>query len=275
MYKILVNGQETTDVDVNDRGFNYGDGLFETIAVRGGQPLLWRRHMVRLGEGCERLGIAAPDGAVLDKEARQLCDGVDQAVLKIIVTRGVGGRGYSPAGCGRPTRVTAVYPWPQYPPRFFDDGVALRLCRTRLATGGALTGLKHLNRLEQVLARGEWDDPAVPEGLMLDGEDHIVEGTMTNVFMVFDGVLTTPALDRAGVAGVMRGLVLDTAQRAGIACSIRDISLQELSAAEEVFVCNSVIGVWPVISVDRRVFSPGPVTRRIAESVYEISRLKD
>lgn len=275
MYKILVNGQETAAVDVTDRGFNYGDGLFETIAVRDGRPLLWQRHMVRLREGCKRLGIATPDVVVLKEEAQRLCEGLARAVLKIIVTRGAGGRGYGPAGCDLPTRVTSVYPWLQYPRGFYTEGVTLRVCQTRLAGGGALAGLKHLNRLEQVLARGEWDDPETQEGLMLDGDGRIIEGTMTNVFMVFNGVLTTPSVDRAGVAGVMRGLIMDTVRQWGVTCTVGDIPLQGLSGADEVFVCNSLIGVWPVKSVDEWTFVPGPVTRRIVGSVYEISRLSD
>ncbi len=273
MYKTLVNGLEATVVDVTDRGFSYGDGLFETLAVHDGRPLLWERHMARLREGCERLTIAAPDVSVLEHEAQRLCEGLARAVFKVIVTRGSGGRGYCPAGGSAPTRVTAVSPWPQYPQRYFSDGVALRVCRTRLAVGGALAGLKHLNRLEQVLARGEWDGTDIAEGLMLDSEDRIIEGTMTNVFLVQKGVLTTPDVHRAGVAGVMRGLIMDMAKQSGITCAVRDISLQALDHADEVFVCNSLIGLWPVRCVDHWVFDTGPVTRRIAQSVREISKL--
>ncbi len=267
MHKMLINGTEVDRLDANDRGFQYGDGLFETIAVRDGRALLWERHMARLREGCERLGIVPPDLAVLAQEAHALCGGAARAVLKVIVTRGSGGRGYSPSGCDTPTRVLAVYPWPQFPQRWFTDGVALRLCRTRLALGGALAGLKHLNRLEQVVARGEWDDPDIAEGLMLDGGDHIIEGTMSNVYLVRQGVLATPDVSLAGVAGVMRGLIMDIARQSDITCEVRNIPLQELSRADEVFVCNSLVGVWPVSAIDRWKFAIGPVTRRIARSI--------
>lgn len=267
MSKILVNGRETTHVDASDRGFNYGDGLFETIAVHDGRPLLWERHMERLRAGCGRLAIAVPDEDLLAREAHGLCTGLVRAVLKIIVTRGAGGRGYSPSRHDAPTRVMAVYPWPEYPQRFFTDGTVLRVCRTRLASGGALAGLKHLNRLEQVLARGEWHDPDIAEGLMLDSEERVIEGTMTNVFMVYDGELTTPDLSRAGVAGVMRGLVMDVAQQTGITCVVRDVPLQELPQADEIFICNSLIPVWAVKSIDRWKFATGPVMRRIAQLV--------
>ena len=132
-----------------------------------------------------------------------------------------------------------------------------------------LAGLKHLNRLEQVLARGEWDDPDIAEGLMLDADANVIEGTVTNVFMVRNSSLITPEVNRAGVAGVMRGLILDLAGRSDIPCTVRDIRLQELAAADEVFVCNSLIQLWAVKSIGDWAFAPGPVTRRIAELVAQ------
>jgi 4-amino-4-deoxychorismate lyase len=275
MYRVLVNGVETSHIDVSDRGFQYGDGLFETIAVRDGRPLLWRRHITRLRRGCDYLGIDAPDAAGLESEARGLCDGLARAVLKIIVTRGVGGRGYKPSGCGPATRVLAVHAWPQYPPRAGTEGVALRVCGTRLATGGVLAGLKHLNRLEQVLARGEWDAPDIAEGLMLDEADHVIEGTMSNVFIARGGTLFTPDVSRAGVAGVVRGLILDNAERTGVTCVIKPVQLQELPQADEVFICNSLTGVWPVKSIEQWQYTPGPLARRFAELVGAAEMTED
>jgi len=260
---ILVSGEETRRVDVGDRGLHYGDGLFETFAVRDGVPELWRAHLRRLAHGCARLGIPAPDEGLLAREAGQVCSSVKRGVLKIIVTRGSGGRGYRPPEQIQPTRVVALYPWPEYPDAYGSEGVAVRACTTPLGRNPALAGLKHLNRLEQVLARGEWAEAEWDEGLMLDSDGHVVEGTMSNVFMVRAGGLVTPDLSQCGVAGVMRELIMDIAHGLGIGCNTERISLDELKKAEELFLCNSLTRIWPVRDVEGTRYGRGPVTQRI------------
>jgi 4-amino-4-deoxychorismate lyase len=264
---ILINGVATDRVDALDRGLHYGDGLFETLAVRAGLPLLWQRHMQRLTAGCERLGIPSPDESLLEQEAAQLCAGVAQGVLKIIVTRGTGGRGYRPPPAPQPTRVVALYPWPDYPPA--TQGIMLRVCATRLAQNPALAGMKHLNRLEQVLARNEWDDPAIVEGVMLDSVGRVISGTMSNLFLVKAGALFTPDVTQCGVAGVMRGLILDVAARLGMTARIGAITLNDVLEADEVFVCNSLVGLWPVRQLAGRRYPHGPFSTRIAAEIRE------
>lgn len=260
---ILINGEQTEIVSVKDRGLHYGDGVFETLAVRDGVPELWRAHLRRLAQGCARLGIPAPDGGLLAHEAAQVCAGVLRGVLKIIVTRGGGGRGYGPPERAHPTRVVALYPWPEYPDAYISEGVALRVCATPLGCNPALAGLKHLNRLEQVLARGEWSGAEWAEGLMLDGAGHVIEGTMSNVFMVRDGALVTPDLSQCGVVGVMRELIVDVANGLGIGCNTGHISLDEFKNAQELFLCNSLIRIWPVRELEGARYGLGPVTQRI------------
>ena len=152
---ILVNGVPTEMVPVQDRGFQYGDGLFETLAIREGRPLRWLAHMERLARDCAILGIPAPPEAVLAAEADRLCSEQQRCVLKLTVTRGCGGRGYAPPPEPEPTRVLALHDWPAYPRSFWNEGISAVVCRTRLAHQPQLAGLKHLNRLEQVLARRE------------------------------------------------------------------------------------------------------------------------
>jgi 4-amino-4-deoxychorismate lyase len=264
---ILINGSPSDQLPVSDRGLQYGDGLFETIAVRGGVPEYWTAHWARLRAGCERLGIPAPDRMSLRDEAQRLCSGLERAVLKIIVTRGSGGRGYRPPAQPAPTRILSVHPWPEYPHSFSKEGVRLRLCETQLGRNSRLAGIKHLNRLEQVLGRAEWDDPMVPEGIMRDEAGHVVEGTMSNLFMVRQGGLLTPDLTSCGVSGIARAMILSLAERGGIACEVRQLGEQDLWAADEVFVCNSVIGVWPVHAIEERQYGAGPVTRRLAAAL--------
>jgi len=265
----LVNGVAADSLAVTDRGLLYGDGLFETLAVRNGRPQRWARHLARLQDGCERLSIPLPDGSLLAAEAERLCTGVDRAVLKIIITRGPGSRGYRPEAALAPTRVVQCLPDPGYSQACARDGIAARLCALRLGHNPALAGLKHLNRLEQVLARSEWNNDNIREGLLADQAGNLVEGTMSNVFLVHGDTLLTPDLARCGVSGIMRGLLLELAGHAGIACAVRDVALEELQQAEELFVCNSLAGIWPVVQCNDRAYTVGGVTRTLQRLLEE------
>lgn len=251
---MLINGKPGDTVCALDRGLQYGDGLFETLAVAGGRPALWERHMRRLMSGCRRLGLPAPPRELLFSECRAVSAAGQRGVLKILLTRGAGGRGYRPASAAEPTRIVVFHPWPEYPQQWWRDGIRLRICVTRLGENPALAGLKHLNRLEQVLARAEWDDPGIAEGLMLDFSGQVVEGTMTNLFLLRDGALLTPDLGRCGVAGVMREVVMDVARERGIPVAESNLTLQELEQADALFMTNSVIGIWPVMALEGRRF---------------------
>lgn len=263
---ILINGAPAATIAVSDRGLQYGDGLFETLAVRDGVPRLWERHLQRLARGCERLSIPAPDYDLLREEAEQVGTGMRRGVLKLIVTRGSGGRGYRPPISPQPTRIVSVHPWPPYPDTWRREGITVRVCRQRLARNPRLAGLKHLNRLEQVLARSEWNDPLVPEGLMQDDSNHVIEGTQSNLFIVHDGRLITPDLSESGVEGIMRGLILEIGSALGYACEIRSVNLSDLFQAQELFLCNSLIGIWPVRRLQEAVYpAPGPLTARLTE----------
>jgi len=242
----LINGCPCDVMPVTDRGLLYGDGLFETLAIRAGQPLLWAQHMRRLQRGCGRLGIPLPDTGLLHAEMQQLCHGIEAAVLKIIITRGSGGRGYLPPADCHPSRILSRHPWPEYPPTLSREGIQARLCTHRLPDNPVLAGIKHLNRLDQVLARAEWDEPGIREGLMLDQQGHVIEGTMSNVFAIEAGKLITPSLQQSGVAGILRDEILAWARSHGILHDILPLPLARLRQAECVFVCNSLIGIWPL-----------------------------
>ena len=279
LLSILINGHPVEQISVLDRGFQYGDGLFETLRISNGQPQHWSRHMARLLNGCERLGIATPDLECLKAEAERLSrafvDGSganEQAVLKITVTRGSGGRGYAATGVQESTRVLAVSPAPEFPASHATQGVKLRLCEMRLGENPALAGIKHLNRLEQVLARAEWDDPDIAEGLLLDNHNNVIEGTMSNLFCVqaLEGaqpVLLTPALSRCGVRGVTRDRILEAAAKLNIPHRETDVQLHDLQQASEMFISNSLIGIWPVRQFMERKYEVGPVTRRLSTAL--------
>jgi 4-amino-4-deoxychorismate lyase len=268
---ILVNGQEAASIAVLDRGFQYGDGCFSTLEIRDGLPVLLSRHLQRLARDCAQLHIPCTDAdvAVLADEARRLAAAGRDGVLKIILTRGAGGRGYRCPEPPQPSRVLSFHPRPVYPQTWFEDGVTVRLCRLRLGINPALAGAKHLNRLEQVLARQEWTDAETAEGLLLDAAGWVAEGTLSNVFWLRDGVLQTPRLDRCGVAGVMRELVLELAGRLGITVRQGRYRLPQVLQADEVFLTNSLIGLWPVRRLQERQWQPGPYTRRLAAAVEQ------
>lgn len=238
-----------------DRGLAYGDGLFETMAVVEGEPVLWDAHLARLTAGCARLGIPAPDPQQLAGEAARLCHGHPRAVLKLVYTRGSGGRGYAPPAPAAPVRILSVHPWPTVSGHAGREGVRVRVCQTRLARQPALAGMKHLNRLEQVLARQEWNDPDIAEGVMCDTHGQVIEGVMSNLFVVKDGQLWTPDLSECGVAGIMRAYLLARCSSRGVSATIAPMSLASLHDADEVLLCNSVIGIWPV----RELLSPAAV----------------
>jgi len=259
---VLINGSARGPLSAADRGLLYGDGLFETIAVSDGIPRLWQRHMDRLRAGCYRLGIAVPDPTTLWREALALGEGSHRSVLRLTVTRGHGGRGYRPPEACEPSRILALHPWPDHPRSYHTDGVAVRVCRTRLGLNPALAGLKHLNRLEQVLARGEWGQ-TFQEGLMLDASDRVVEATASNLLVLRHGALLTPLLDQAGVAGVMRGWLLERARAAGWRVTEAHLTLDEVRDAEGLALSNAVIGVWPVGSLEGRERAVGPALQQL------------
>jgi len=261
----LVNGKPGDVIPVSDRGLLYGDGVFETIAIRDGRPQHWPRHMQRLQAGCARLGIQPFASALLAAEAESIINTTGRGVIKLIVTRGSGGRGYrvpESAGC---TRIMQLHPWPEYPAACSQEGVRTRLCKIRLGRNPALAGIKHLNRLEQVLARQEWNDADIREGLLLDTDGNLVEGTMSNVFIVSGGVLMTPDLSQCGVAGIMRTLVLELAEQQGQDTRVAPVSREALVLADEVFLTNTLIGIWPVIALGDTSWRTGGITLQLQE----------
>jgi 4-amino-4-deoxychorismate lyase len=261
---LLVNGEPRDTLPVSDRGLQYGDGLFETIEVRDHRPVFFDRHLTRLETGCRRLGIPVPAVEVLAEEAGLVCrQSPSRAVLKIIVTSGSGGRGYRRPETIDATRILSLHPYPDYPDNYRTNGINARLCQTRLGINPALAGIKHLNRLEQVLARAEWTDQSVQEGIMLDSTGHVIEGTMTNLFYVKDYALYTASLAQCGIAGIMRGLIMNLASQHNLNIHELNYTSETLLSADEVFVCNSIIGIWPIKRIDQFSFEPGPVTRQI------------
>ena len=266
MLECLVDGEISTQISVADRGFQYGDGLFETMAVHRGQPRFWQSHMDRLAAGCERLQLPVPAQSVLLREVQTVSAGQRSCVVKIIVTRGTSGRGYAPSFPVTANRIVCSYPWPDDPGQLDQVGIRTRICKLRLALQPALAGMKHLNRLEQVLARAEWSDPSIHEGILLDTEDCVVSAISSNIFLVAGDRLLTPRMDRCGVRGVMRANIL---KAFSTRCEQRRITLDMLPDADSVFVCNSVRGIFPVLRIDHWEYEISPVIREVQQWLSE------
>jgi aminodeoxychorismate lyase len=259
--RMLINGVAAEQVPALDRGLAYGDGLFESILLVDAVAPLWSRHMRRLVESCERLRIPAPDTAQLWCDALAVTRGMPQSVVRITVTRGVGERGYALPAAPQPMRVVAAFAPPQVADSAYAQGVRMRVCDIRLAEQPLLAGMKHLNRLEQVLARAEWNDPAIAEGVLCDSHGRVISATMANLFAVVDGVLLTPALDRCGVAGVARAEVLAAYPQT----QVGELTLDALVGASEVFLSSSVRGILPVRSLGRQDYAMGGITRQLQQ----------
>jgi len=242
----MINGKREACLSPLDRGFSYGDGVFRTFPVKNNVPVNWDRHYTRLRDDCNALRIVCPLASVLLNDIEHLCQGLDACAVKIIVTRGESGRGYAVPPLAQPSRVVIRSPMPDYPVGNSHHGVALHLCETRLGLQPALAGIKHLNRLENVLARMEWLDPALAEGLMLDAAGYVIEGTMSNVFMRLGSRVLTPDLSECGVAGVTRQRILELLPTLGYTVAIEKIPLDVVYTADEVVICNSLLGVWQV-----------------------------
>ncbi|MBK8993984.1 MAG: aminodeoxychorismate lyase [Gammaproteobacteria bacterium] len=269
--RVWVNATETNLVPAEDRGLAFGDGLFETMRLHGARVPLLERHLQRLQHGALRLRIALEIDELRAEISRFLSSsGTDEGILKLIVTRGDGGRGYRVDAGNEARRILMQRPLAQHPAQWWSEGVSIRHCDTRLGSNPALAGMKHLNRLEQVLARLEWDDAQIAEGLMCDQKGRIVEGVSTNLFLVSGGRLLTPVIDHCGVAGVMRGFILDVvAPQLGLNTEQVHCERALLGAAQEVFLCNAVIGVWPVRQLGAKRWPLGPVTRRVQAHVAQ------
>jgi 4-amino-4-deoxychorismate lyase len=251
-----LNGARADAVPVPWSGLESGDGVFETLAVVGGRVRLRDRHLTRLAAGCERLALPLPALETLRGELVAAAATPGVAVLKLIVARGRPGGSAEGA-----TRLLYATGPRTRPAEWWSEGVRVHVCGLRLAPTAALAGLKHLSRVDLRLARAEWSDPAIAEGVLLDVHGAVLCGTMTNVFAVVDNRLVTPDTSRGGVAGVMRGALLDAWRDAGRPVQVGGLRLDDLLRADEVFLTNALIGAWPVRRLGEREFAPGPIAR--------------
>jgi 4-amino-4-deoxychorismate lyase len=263
--RVALNGQTpVAGISPYDRGLHFGDGLFETLVCRQGRVRFLSLHLQRLAQSCERLRINLGDVGPLRRELNAVAAAATDVLIKVIVTRGdADARGYAWSGTEVATRVVFQYPLPAENAASARDGIDVRVAQTRYGENERLAGMKHLNRLEQVLARSEVPTEDAAELLVFSSSGFLVSGTMSNVFLVQNGRLRTPRVDRCGVAGIMRRVVLREAAALGIVAEEAALTAADVEGAAEMFVTNARIGIWPVRSLDARTFAIGAVTRRL------------
>lgn len=250
MSTIMINGQWQTQLSALDRGLAYGDGVFRTLRVEQGQPLQWARHWQKLQADAAKIGLTLPPVEIFNAEVKAFlaAQSPTRGCLKITLTRGIGERGYRLPTQTTTTRILQSSPLPD---RYHNpEAVRVRLCHLKLAEQPALAGIKHLNRLENVLARAEWQDETIFEGILCNTRDLVIGGVMSNIFMLHGKVLSTPELRTSGVAGVVREQLLEEATaQFGWQTKVRPLTLADLRAAQAVFLSNSLFGVVPVSEV--------------------------
>ncbi|ORM64616.1 aminodeoxychorismate lyase [Pantoea rodasii] len=265
-----INGVAQTELSARDRAVQFGDGCFTTAAVVGGKIQLLNAHLQRLHESCERLFMPLPDLTQLAEEMQQAAAGQVRAVMKVILTPGAGGRGYSRTGCETPTRIISLSPWPQHYAALQLHGARLVTSPIPLARNPLLAGLKHLNRLEQVLIRQHIDQTDADEALVLDTAGTVVECCAANLFWRKGEKIYTPHLDHAGVNGIMRRFLMAQMAMAGQSCELMDGSREDVLNADEVVLCNALMPVLPVRQIDDVLFTARSLYQQLQASCQKM-----
>jgi 4-amino-4-deoxychorismate lyase len=271
-HSYLINGSFEQTISVFDRGFSYGDGVFRTMKIHNGLPVSWPFHYQKLVADCAVIGIVCPSAELLMSDLQKLfeqelfSENISQ-VAKIIITRGEGERGYAPPVITVPTRVIIKSEFPHYAASNYEQGVQLHVCNIRLAAQAKLAGIKHLNRLENVMARMEWREESIFDGLLLDQSGSVIECTMSNIFVRFGNELITPDLTQCGVSGITRQRILGLSNVLGLTTVIKSITLEQLLKADEVIICNSLFGAFQVTAIDNEVWPLQNLATKIRDLV--------
>ena len=265
---MLINGISSNTISAIDRGLAYGDGLFSTIKLEFGDVIDWQLHLERMQLGATRLFFPDVDWLALEKEVFESAQRVKVAphsVLKVILSRGSGGRGYSVEGCDQPLRIISLSTFPTHYLQWQQKGIAIVRCETQLGRNKQLAGLKSLARLEQVLIKQELASKEAVEGLVSDEFGHVIEGCAANLFIYLNAQWVTPKLDYCGVAGVMRKRIL---QHDLIGVLEKEISLDDVEQASCLCLTNALMGIVPIKQYQQKIYS-----KKQLQPVIELQKL--
>ncbi|MHA2937691.1 aminodeoxychorismate lyase [Vibrio sp. RC27] len=269
---VWIDGEIQEQISVFDRSFQYGDGCFTTMAVRSGCIEHWPYHRQRLEQSLDALGIPFSHWSNVEKwldEVLSSCVGV-RSGIKIHISRGTGGRGYSVLGLGSPTVTINTFPYPQHYDQWQQKGITLGLCEQRLGLNPRLAGFKHNNRLEQILLKQELEANGFVDGVVLDLNDHVIETTIANLFWFKQDVLCTPDLHQAGVAGVMRRVVIEHAKAMGTTVEVSCYKLSDLMSADSIFMTNSLLGMAPIKAIGDVPMASNELTSELQKRVLSV-----
>jgi 4-amino-4-deoxychorismate lyase len=270
-HSYLINGDFSHVITPLDRGFAYGDGVFRTMLMRNNQPDNWPLHYQKLVADCAAIGIVCPSAELLISDMLQLftsdINDKPSEVAKIIITRGEGERGYAQPAITNPTRVILKSAVPRYSTDNQFKGVQLHLCQTRLADEGKLAGIKHLNRLENIMARMEWHDEKIFDGILLDQQNNVIECTMSNIFARYGNLLVTPDLSRCGVAGITRQRIIWLESQLNLKIELASLPFEKLLQADEVIICNSLYGAFQVHNIGQTIWHQQPLAKVIRSAL--------
>ncbi|WP_261833570.1 aminodeoxychorismate lyase [Vibrio ishigakensis] len=267
---IWINGVISDQIDATDRSFNYGDGGFTTIRTIDGKPEHWSLHVERMQDCLTLLQIPQPNWKQVREWVETAAKSEGLGGVKLLVSRGSGGRGYSPQGINKPTIVISNFDYPSHYSFWQLEGIELGIAEHKLGINPLLAGRKHNNRLEQVLMKADMEQQDMPDGVVLDINNHIVETTMANLFWVKGNTLYSPSIEKAGVAGIARRLVMIDAQNMGLKVIIGEFELDHLLSADQVFITNAILGIAPVTKITHKSFPIGIITRDLQERINSV-----
>ncbi|MBU2870451.1 aminodeoxychorismate lyase [Colwellia sp. E2M01] len=252
-----INGQQQTKIAINDRGLSYGDGLFTTAKIAAGKVMLLAKHVERLIDGCQKLKIPLPDDVNLTQELSQVAQPYASAVLKVMITAGSGGRGYSRLGL-KDNATNIIITVTDFPTNYAEiarTGINMGNSEQQLASSSMLGGIKHLNRLEQVLLKAEVDERSEDDLIVTNVLGNVVEAISSNVFYWLDGQLYTPEISTSGVNGIIRQVIIEKNPQINIVKT----KLSELKQVQSMFICNALMGIIPVKTYNEQQLNLTPV----------------
>lgn len=267
----LIDGLQTDQIPASDRGLQFGDGCFTTALVNYGHIHNLSAHLQRLQEDCQALAVPFTEWKLLALEMKHLAATADRCVVKVVITRGSGGRGYSCQGANQPRRIVTLSAYPRHYDQWQTSGIRLSTSPYRLASNPALAGVKHLNRLEQILIRQAIDDTQDQEALVLDNCGNVIECCTANLFFRKGNNIYTPELNQSGVNGTLRRMLLKSLPEMGCDCQVIRCQPEDLQQADEVFICNALMPVLPVVKIDNWHYKRGELSQQLYHFVLEQS----
>lgn len=264
-----VNGVESETLPINDRSTQYGDGFFTTMKVESGEIRLWPFHLERLVISAQRLGIASPNWEDIENQVHAIAKMISLGGIKILISRGAGGRGYSPEGCDNTQVVISDFQYPAHYKQWQEKGIELGVSTVRLGLSSPLlAGMKHLNRLEQVLIKNDISKTAYLDAIVLDLNNHVIETSIGNLFWIKGDRIFTPKLSFSGVEGVMKKHIQQLAKEFQLELEEVSVALSELEKADEVFITNALFEIVPINAIVHQSFAQHKLTYRFQEKLY-------